>query len=532
MSWLRVHELAISAGDRLLVSGLTLRIDPGDRIGLVGPNGMGKTSLFKVLRGDVLPHAGTIEHSDDLYLASLDQLADLAPSTVREMVQFANPLIPTLAERLHALEHAMADPASTDLDAILQEYAEIQERFLDLGGYEWDARVNQVLQGVGFPAARFDDSVQRLSGGERHRLALARVVLSGAPIWLLDEPTNHLDVDALEWLERTLLQFRGGVVMASHDRRFLERTATRIISWEDGSFFTAAGGYRRYQALRQERLQRLQDQWNRYQEERSRLLAYVDRYRAGTRATQAKSRLHAVARLDREAVAPPPRAHTAPRLLAHGGRTLAGTTGLLVDALILTAGPRQWPALSFKVPTEARLGIVGPNGSGKTTLLRALVQNAPGVYWNPDATLTWYDQHAADLLPAEFTGMELAHDEGWDRETCYQLGSRFGLGADLLLTPVGYWSGGERARLALLFALMAPGNVLLLDEPTNHLDLPMREELEALLRNYPGLVLLVTHDRELLDNLSTHTLFWAHDRFRFLPRPYAEATASQSRAGA
>ena len=527
MSWMRVNDLTIAVSDRVLLAHATFRIDPGDRIGVLGPNGMGKTSLFRVLTGDLLAHDGFVERSPDLRLATLDQLASQDDErTVWDTAYASNPRIPELETSLRALEHTMADPAADDLETALVQYANCQELYQELGGYEWDARVNQVLQGLGFPASRFQDSVCILSGGERHRLALGRLVLSGAQLWIMDEPTNHLDVAAMEWLERTLNQFPGGVIMASHDRRFLERAATRIISWEDGYFFTVSGNYRQYQAVRRERLQRLQEQWKRYQEERQRLMAFVDRFRAGTRSTQAKSRLHAIARLDREALPLPVRARTAVRTLRHAGSVLPGTIAVDVDGLVLEVGSRVWEPISFRLPTVARMGVVGPNGSGKTTLLSALVQGLAGVRWNPDAVLTWYDQYAADRLPTDQTGMELAHAEGMDRETCYALGARFGLSPDLLNTLTGFWSGGERARLALLFALMARGNVLLLDEPTNHLDLPMREELEALLAGYPGLVILVSHDRELLDNLSTHTLWWKDGAFTFTPRPYSEAVGT------
>jgi ATP-binding cassette subfamily F protein 3 len=515
MAWLRAENLMLQAGDRQLVQGATFRIDPGDRIGLVGPNGMGKTTLFRVLAGDRLPDGGFIERSADLTVASLDQLHPVNHPTVWETASRANQQIPALASELRTLEAAMADPAVADLDAILARYADVQEHFERLGGYTWEARVRQALEGAGLPESRDHDHPGVLSGGERHRLALVQVVLSGADLWLLDEPTNHLDVEAMEWLERTLTAFSGGVLMASHDRRFLERTATRIMTWEDGFFWLLGGGYRQYQRLRQERSQRVAEEWARYQEERARLQSYVDRYREGNRATMAKSRLHAIARLDRQAVARPARASTAPGRLSHGGRELSGTLALIVDGLTLQRGARVWDPIQFKLPVKACLGVVGPNGSGKTTLMRALAESAPGVRWNPDAVVSWYDQEAAGLLPEDATGIGLAHEEGMDRETAYHLGARFGLRRELLDGEVGKWSGGERSRLALLFALMSRSSVLLLDEPTNHLDLRMREELESLLSGYPGALIIVSHDRELLDNLCTHTLWWRDGRFHF-----------------
>lgn len=517
MGWLRADKIALVAGDRRLLQDATFRIDPGDRIGLVGPNGMGKTTLFRVLIGDRLPDAGVVERSDGLTVAALDQLHPVNHPTVWETAHSANPRLAVLARDMQMLEHRMADPQVPPemLDTILTQYAALQEQFERMGGYTQEANVRQALEGAGLPESRDQDDPRVLSGGERHRLALVQVVLSGADLWLLDEPTNHLDVDAMEWLERTLGAFTGGVLMASHDRRFLERTATRIMTWEDGFFWLLTGGYRQYQHLRQERNQRVAEQWARYQEERARLQTYVDRYREGNRATMAKSRLHAIARLDRQALPPPTRTNTAPGRLTHGGRELGGTLALVVDGLRLTRGPRTWEPIQFKLPVKACLGVVGPNGSGKTTLLRALVESAPGVRWNPDAVVSWYDQEAASLLPEAETGIRLAHEEGMDRETAYHLGARFGLHRELMDGAVGSWSGGERSRLALLFALMSRSSVLMLDEPTNHLDVHMREELESLLSGYPGALIIVSHDRELLDNLSTHTLWWRDGRFHF-----------------
>ena len=521
MAWLKADSITLVAGDRRLLQDATFRLDPGDRIGLVGPNGMGKTTLFRVISGERLPDGGHLDRSTDLTIAALDQLHPQSEGTVWDTAASANPRLPQLAAAMRALETTMADPALRDLEAVLARYAAVQEEYERLGGYTWEAQVRQALEGAGLSESRYGDSPDVLSGGERHRLALAQVVLSGADLWLLDEPTNHLDVEAMEWLERTLGAFSGGVLMASHDRRFLERTATRIMTWEDGFFWLLTGTYRQYQHLRRERTQRIAEEWARYSEERARLQTYVDRYREGNRATMAKSRMHAIARLDRAAVAPPDRTMTAPRRLAHGGRELGGTLALIVDGLTLSRGPRTWSALQFKLPVKACLGVVGPNGSGKTTLLRALAESAPGVRWNPDAVISWYDQEAARLLPEDTTGIRLAHEEGMDRETAYRLGARFGLKRELLDSTVGAWSGGERSRLALLFALMSRSSVLLLDEPTNHLDLRMREELEALLSGYPGALIMVSHDRELLDNVSTHTLWWQDDAFHFAPGTYS-----------
>lgn len=523
MAWLRVQNLTLTAGDRTLVEEATFRLDPGDRVAIVGPNGMGKTTLFRTLAGKRMPADGTIETGGDLHLSVLDQLHDLPEEgTVYGLAQTAHPRLAALTREKETLEAKMADPAVSDLDAVLARYGAVLEAFEEAHGYDWEARVRQALLGAGLGESRFSDRVKTLSGGERHRLALVRVVLSGANVWLLDEPTNHLDLDAMLWLENTLLAFPGAVLMSSHDRRFLDRAATRVMSWEDGFFWMVTGTYRRYLTLREERLRDQARAWQRYEEERARLAAYVDRYRAGNRATQAKSRLHQLEHLTREApvtTAPKPRPRPS---LAHQGREIAGQAALTVKDLVLRRGDREWPPVSFKVPGTGRLAISGPNGTGKTTLLHALVARLPGVSWHPEAELTYYDQEAASLLPEDVSGLALANREGMERETIYHLGARFGLTPELLAEPLGHWSGGERARLALLFALMAPSSVLLLDEPTNHLDIAMRRELENLLTAYPGAILLVSHDRELMDTVGTHLLWWQDGGFHFRPGRYSD----------
>jgi ATP-binding cassette subfamily F protein 3 len=525
VAWLRVQDLKLMVAERTLVEGATFRLDPGDRVAVVGPNGMGKTTLFRTLNGTLEPESGQIETSTEFTVAVLDQLHRLPDGTVYDIAANSHHTLAAWGQELRALESRLENPSEPDFDAVLSRYAIVQQHFQDHGGYEWDAKVRQALMGAGLDESRFFDRVDSLSGGERHRLALVTVILSGADLWLLDEPTNHLDIGAMEWLESTLSAFGGLVLLSSHDRRFLDRSATRIMTWEDGFFWMMSGSYHHYLQLREERLRDQARAWQRYQEEHARLLAYVDRYRAGNRATQAKSRLHALDRLNQQAPSAAPIRHGTPTHLSHAGQAAKGLTALTINQLQLSRGDRAWEPITFKVPAKSRLCIQGPNGCGKTTLLRALVANEPGVTWHPGATLSYYDQEAATLLADHPTGMELANEEGMDRETIYYLGARFELTPELLSHPAGTWSGGERSRLALLFALMTTATVLILDEPTNHLDIAMRRELENLLQGYPGAVILVSHDRELMDNVGTHLLWWENDHFRFQAGRYSELVA-------
>lgn len=520
MAAISVQNVQLSLADKPIVDHVTFSLSLGDRVALVGPNGMGKTTFLRTLAGEIDPESGSVEKAANLRILRLEQWKPTHHPTLYDAVYHANPTVLLLDTSLKQLESQMADPDMADhLDDLVKTWGSRSDQFQSAGGYEWESRVKAGLQKMGFPPDRWNDSPNTLSGGEAHRLALLEAVLSGADVWLLDEPTNHLDIQTIGWLEEVIRQSPAAMVIVSHDRAFLDRVANRTMSWEDGPFWIVSGNWSQYQRLREERLRIEALQWQRQQEEERRLRAYIDRWRSGTRARQAQSRQK---RLDRLTATE----HAAPRApdralnLAHQGQQKTGNLpALKVDNLILIRGDRIWEPVNVAIPLNARVALVGPNGTGKTSLLDGLM-TSPNAHWHPDVTPEYLTQTAVQELPDGVLGMDYAFELGWDREQIHYLGARFGITPELWQQPLDTWSGGERARLKLLETLMTPAQALLLDEPTNHLDVRMREALERLLTEYPGTLIMASHDRAFLERISTHTWWSLGEQFIFDRLPY------------
>ncbi len=522
VAYLSVQNLRVSVAGTPIVDHVTFNLALGDRMALVGPNGMGKTSFLKTIIGEIEPDAGAVELSPDTTIVRLDQWRPVDRPTIYDAAYRANPSLFATEQSLKNLEQQMADPANVDkLDTLVSEWGTLSEQYQTAGGYEWEARVKTSLLKLGFPQERWDHSPESLSGGEAHRLALLGIILSGADVWLMDEPTNHLDIQAIAWLEETLKTASAAMIIVSHDRAFLDRVATRTMSWEDGFFWIASGNWTQYQHLREERLKREALALQRQQEEERRLRAYIDRWRSGTRARQAQSRQKRLERLVHQVSSTGPKtAPTSLHLLHQGQERSSHLPSVRIENLKLTRGARQWePIESLNLPLNARVALVGPNGTGKTTLLEALLTN-PACLWHPDVSPAYLTQTAVQELPGEALAMDYAFELGWDREQIYYLGARFGIGQTLWDQQLDTWSGGERARLKLLETLMTPAQALMLDEPTNHLDVRMREALERLLLEYPGLLIVASHDRAFLEHVSTHTWWSLGNRFEFERMPY------------
>ncbi|POB12143.1 ABC-F family ATP-binding cassette domain-containing protein [Sulfobacillus sp. hq2] len=522
MAWLSVQSAQLSMGGRALVNNITLNINAGDRIGIVGPNGMGKSTFLGLLSGAIEPDSGSIKVMGAPYITQLNQWQKPSCSTIWACAADANSQLRQTQEQLQHVEQAMANPdmTSEQLIELTEQWGRLSEKFSDMGGYEWEATVRAGLIALGFAESRFNDSPQHLSGGEQHRLALLQIILSGADIWLLDEPNNHLDVNTLQWLEEQIRRFRGACVVVSHDRAFLDHIATRIVSWEDGFFWSTAGNWTKYRNLREERLKTEEAQYQRLQEERLRLEQYIARFRSGTRAKQAQSRMK---RLEKLGTGTAPSTRPRDLQLLHNSSGHSGHEPLAhIQSLVLKRPHRVWEPLSFKLPPHAKVALIGPNGTGKSTLLEALTVPRSEVHWMQDTAIGYLPQDAVTKLPQGVTGMDYLYDQGFVREEIYYLGSHFGLSKDLLESMIDGWSGGERTRLKLLEVLMQPTDLLLLDEPTNHLDIRMRLALESLIIGYPGAVIISSHDRAFLQATSTHTLWSTGSAFIWDKDPYRE----------
>ncbi len=530
MSLLVLDGVGRAFGAHTVLHGVSFNLGRGERAGLVGPNGAGKSTLLDIASGAQAPDAGRValaRSSQRVHLTQDPQLP--AGETVRSAALAASGRLSELEARVDALGAALA---SGDTDpATLAAYGEAQQRFEQAGGYEREHTVEAALRGIGLGPELWGVAVDRLSGGQRMRLALCRAVLQEPDVLLCDEPTNHLDADAIAWLEGRLARWAGALLCVSHDRYFLDRVCTRILALADGQLTDYPGNYSAYVRLRDERAAQALQERERAEAEADRLAAYVERYRAGNRARQARSREHRLERLRAEMAPPPATAAQGPKLHLEP-RTPTGREVLVVEGLVKGyAGQTLFAPWTATLERGERVGIVGRNGAGKTTLLRILAGQEPAdageSYWGRGVEVSWLRQDLAGL-DDEATVLEnvLAAQADLGGPEARHLLARFLFRGDAVFRRAGDLSGGERNRLLLCLLSLEQGNVLLCDEPTNHLDIPSREALEQALEAFSGTLLVVSHDRYLLRRLCTRIWWLDQGLVRDLPGGYAAYEAA------
>ena len=499
MSLISVQAISRWYGEREVLRDVSFRIGHGDRVGLVGPNGTGKTSLLRIAAGLDASDAGAVAYARGTRVGFLRQeLLEAASGAVIEHARGAAARLRELERDLRALEGQIA---SGDAET-LERYADAQHHFEHAGGYDFEARLRRILGGLGL-GGLVDREVATLSGGERTRLGLARLLLEDPDVMLLDEPTNHLDVAALEWLENFLVEQQATAVVSSHDRWFLDKVTSRTLSIEDRTVVEYRGGYSHYARQRTDREAAQLRAHARQAEEIGRTEDFIRRYGAGQRSKEARGRGKKLARVER-IVAPTRSARHTWGLEAAdlGSETVLETTALAVGYgdPVMRTGP-------LRVPRDARVAVVGPNGAGKTTLVRTLVGDLPPlegyVSAAPAARVAYLEQAQAELT-GDQTVLEAMRSAGaLDDQEARDLLARFLFRGEEVDRAVAVLSGGERSRLALARLSLRHANLLVLDEPTNHLDLAAREQLESVLAAYEGTLVFVSHDRYFIDKLST-----------------------------
>jgi ATP-binding cassette, subfamily F, member 3 len=496
----------------LLFDGVSFKVERGDRLSLSGPNGAGKTTLLRMLAGETELHGGELAFAKGARIALHDQRPPLERGlTLREYaVSGAGDLV-AVEQELRRLEEAMA--TGDHAPPTLRRYAEAQARLEHAGGYAWRERVEASLRGLGFREPDFDRPLESFSGGELTRASLARALGGDPNLLLLDEPTNHLDVANLEWLEQELTSLDAGVVLVAHDRWFLEATTTGVLELEAGRSTYFAGPWHHWRLEKASRLQAASAAAGRISRDIARLERFVERFRyKKTKAKQAQAKLTQIGRLEAEQA----QAREQIDLLTRKGKRLgfeflqparSGRTVVEASGLELSAGDKHLlSGVDFALERGEHVGLVGPNGSGKTTLLEAIVHER-GVRIGHGVQIGYFSQQELELdargnvLQCVQSMTVLARPEAQNL-----LGKFLFSGWDEHEKAVAVLSGGERRRLALAVTVASGANFLVLDEPTNHLDLESREALEAALDVFPGTVLLVSHDRALLDAVAERTL--------------------------
>jgi len=505
MALAALNNIEKNFGTRVVFDHLNFQIDAGERVGLIGDNGSGKTTLMRMLTGQMTPDDGEVAIGRSTRVGYLAQDPVFTPGqTVIDEAELAFAPLHELSHKLREIEHQMAVVTGPDLDKLLDRYQTVQHEFDLAGGYAWRHRLEATLLGVGLGTETWEQDVDTLSGGQRSRLALARLLIDGGDLLLLDEPTNHLDLAATNWLEQYLLQFSGAVLLVSHDRYLLDHLATRIV-WLAGATLRSYPG--NYSAFREQRqLQELSQQraHDKQQADIDKQSEYIRRFKAGQRARQAKGREK---RLDRLLTSDAVVKSVGQSRHIHLGLQTdkrAGDRVLRVAELKKSFGPRTlWDDVHFDLTRGDRVGIIGPNGSGKTTLLEILLGAADAdqgeIQWGANLSIGYYDQRLEDFDP-EMTVFEQAREGRNVPDLLVRkvLGALLFTGTDVD-KPLGLLSGGERARVAMAQLLLDRPNILLLDEPTNHLDIPSREALESALAGFDGTILCVSHDRFFLD---------------------------------
>src|SRR5437867_10624889 len=506
----RLTDVYKSFGAQDVLRGASFQINPGEHVGLVGRNGAGKTTIFRLVNEEETPDSGEVARARGLKLGLLAQHVHFeAGSTVHESALAAFGHLQRIEHEMHELEHRMAN-AGDDLEKILARYSDLQHEFEREGGFEYSAKDESILQGLGFDRETWQLETEKLSGGQQNRLGLARLLLSEPDVLLLDEPTNHLDVGAVEWLEEFLQSYASGFVIISHDRYFLDRCCQRIIEVENGQATSYKGNYSNYLIEREERREIQQRAFDNQQRLIAKTEEFIRRNLAGQKTKQAKSRRNMLERLDRiEGV----RGEQGSGDFRLQEIERAGTHVLTIkDAVIGYPGKVLARDISLILRRGECLGIIGPNGSGKTTFLKTILGTtdklAGEVRWGSKTEIGYYAQQLEDLDDRNEIIMELRRVAPASA-TSGELRSflaKFLFFGDDVYKQVRDLSGGEKGRLSLAKLIYSRVNVLVLDEPTNHLDIPSREALEEALDAFEGTILTISHDRYFLDRVATQIL--------------------------
>ncbi|KAF0816261.1 Bis-ABC ATPase YheS [Bacillus sp. ZZV12-4809] len=511
MILLQVNQLAKSFGADPILTNIKLEVQTRDRIALVGRNGAGKSTLLKIIAGQMTYDSGEIIKPKEVTIGYLAQNTGLESdlSIWEEMLTVFSHL-QKQEKQLRSLEEQMADPDvlgnSDAYERVLKDYDKLQVDFKENGGYQYEADIRSILHGLNFSSMGYDTKISSLSGGQRTRLALGKLLLTKPDILILDEPTNHLDIATLSWLEQYLQGYSGAILIVSHDRYFLDKVVSQVYEISRHQIRKYPGNYSSYLDQKAANFEKEMKQFEKQQEEIAKLQDFIQRNLARASTTKrAQSRRKQLARMD---VMDRPQGDEKSASFGFDIERQSGNEVLNIYSLAIGYKEIVSENISMRLARGDSIALVGPNGIGKSTLLKTIIKKIPSftgeIQYGSNVTIGYYDQEQAEL-----TSNKRVLNELWDeyplkpeKEIRTILGNFLFSGDDVLKT-VSTLSGGEKARLALAKLMMQKANFLILDEPTNHLDLDSKEILENALIDYPGTILFVSHDRYFINRITT-----------------------------
>ena len=543
MSILALANLTHAHGDQIVLDGASLTLQRGQRVGLVGRNGCGKTTLMRIITGQLQPDGGQVQLARSAAVGYLAQEPDLdSTNTLRREAENAFADLAALHDQREQISHAMAEASGAALDKLMSRYERVERDIDAAGGYAIDHRIDATLHGLGLGDQTFDVPVSGLSGGQKARLALAMLLLRQPDVLLLDEPTNHLDIAGRQWLEQFLLNYDGAVMLVSHDRWLLDEVTDRIVELERGKLVEYPGNYAAYRQqkavrqLEQQRVRDKQDTWIRHQKQ------YIQRYKTGQRAKEARGRQKKLERFIRDELVDQAHHQGVMNFKLPAARR-SGDLVVSADALHVQRGEKQLVrGFSISLKRGQRIGVIGPNGCGKSSLTRTLISRdeptGGTVRLGANVSVGYYHQTHEhlddDQTPVSYLRRRVP-DEA--EQSARDLAGAFLFSGTDQDKPFGVLSGGERTRAVLAGLMVGGHNLLVLDEPSNHLDIPSAERLEHALNAFDGTLLLITHDRQLLQDTVDELLVFEEGsagrvrHFIGSYRDYLEARAAAETVG-